>query len=275
MKARVLLGKNSAAVAYDAATHHWVLPNNKVFCLRWPTAEGFASTPDRERWILASADEGRASRIGLASTPDGRIAIFAGKRLQFAREGKAEMLTTSVVTGADGGEFRDLLWDNYGRTVTVVYAQQSGLRAESFDTRDGETKILGKVSISAQRLAPAGDCRHLIARSIGAGIFRVDATSGKSSPIDSGKEAKQDAPLAVTANGKWVAALAEGNLIRLIDAETGAHYADLTCPRPATITLLTWHPSGNWLAAVTEDGFVQVYSLAPWRAWLEQHALVR
>jgi serine/threonine protein kinase/WD40 repeat protein len=275
LKSRVLEGRNPAAVAYDATTRRWALPKEGEFCFRWPTEEGFASTEGRERWKLAPAVKGQTSRIGLASTADGRLAIFFAKRLQFASEGKPEPISSSVVTGADGGEFRELLWDRRGTTATVVYATKKGLRAESFGTSGGQTQPLGEVSISAQRLAPAGDGTHLIARSVGTGIHRVHAASGKTTPIDSSKEAKQDAPLAVSADGKWIAAVANRNVIRLIDAESGTYHADLTCPRPTTIALLTWHPSGNWLAALTEDGFVQVYSLAPWRAWLEQHTQAR
>lgn len=275
LQSRHLEGKNPAALAYDLATHHWVLPNNKQFCLRWPTTNDFGSTPSNERWELESSKKKQDSRIGAASTLDGRVAIFSANCLQFARGGILEPSSSVPVTGVDGGVYRDLLWDLGGKTITVVYAIPTGLRAESFATGNGTPQRLGAISVPAQRLVAAENGTQLIARSVSAGLFYVDTRSGKTNSIDPGRESKQDAPLAVSADGKWIAAVANSNLIRLIDTESGAYYADFTCPRATTITLLTWHPSGNWLAALTEDGFVQVYSLTPWRDWLRQHPITQ
>jgi hypothetical protein len=274
-KSRVHEGENAAAVAYDSNTGRWALPSDTRFCLRWLVGEGFTATPEAERWPLVPAAKGQASQVGLAASAAGRLAIFAGKRLQFAKGGQLEPLSRSVVTGTGGGEYRGLLWDSAGRTATVVYAADGRLRAENYTTGPEKTALLGAVPIAAQRLTPAVDGIHLIARGVDSGICRVHMVSGEVQSIDTGIEARQDAPVAVSADGRWIAAVADGRLIRLLDAYDGRRYADLTCPRSTEITSLAWHPSGNWLAALTADGFVQIYSLVPWRDWLARHGLAK
>jgi WD40 repeat protein len=202
-----------------------------------------------------------------------RLAIYFGKRLQFFCHGKSEGEEHSMVTGAEGGEFRDFLWDRSGQVATVVYATPAGLRAESYDTSQGKVSALGVISSRGQRLIAEGDGRHLLERSREYGLSRLDGVAKKSQALDSGNEARQDAPFAISADEKWIAAVANRNEIHLVRAENGALFADLPIRRLTTITYLAWHSSGDWLAGLTDDGYVQVWSLTPWRKWLESHGL--
>jgi len=155
----------------------------------------------------------------------------------------------------------------------VVYATASGLRAECYQTHPESTSHAWTCRSTGQLLRPAGDGKHLYERGTASGLRRIDASTGEAQSLDASAEARQNAPLAVSADGKWIAAVANRHVVRLIDTAAGRHYADFPVPRSTTIEFLTWHPSGEWLAGLTDDGYVLVWSLGPWRAWLASHGL--
>ncbi len=263
-------GKNAAGVAFDVSTGQWALPTKDQFVLRTPS--GPAASHVVAAAALVPAEPNQAFQFGMA-TAGGQLAIYFGKRLQLFRRGQSEGKERSIATGAAGGEFRDLLLDRSGQVATVVYATPAGLRAESYATGPGKITPLWVALSRGQRLIAEGDGRHLWERSLQSGLSRLDGPSNTSQPLDSSNEARQDAPFAVSADGKWIAAVANRREIHLVRAENGTAFADLLVPRLTTITYLAWHPSADCLAALTDDGYLQIWSLTPWRAWLESHGL--
>jgi serine/threonine protein kinase/WD40 repeat protein len=264
-------GKNPAGVAFEPTTGRWVLPAGKSFLVREPSGPN-ASVALEKRPLFAASDH-QGFQFGMAAAND-RIAIYFGRRLQFFRGGKFEGQERSIVTGTEDGAFRDLLWDRQGTLATVVYATAAGLRGESYTTGPGPiARAAWTLESRGLRLIAEGDGRHLIERSTERGLTRLDGPTGALQLLDASDEARQDAPFAISSDGTWIAAVANRNEIHLIHADTGAPYADLPVPRNTTVTFLAWHRSGEWLAGVTEDGYLQVWSLAPWKAWLESHGL--
>ena len=268
-------GANPTGVAYDGLTRHWVLPTADEFVERWPAPSASVTsreTPSGERYKFLSAQERQGARVGLSAWGSGKMAVYHGNLLQFFADGKPDD-SMPAITVEPGGQFQDVVCDHSGRLVTVVFSANGTLRAQSFSLPAGGAGRLPKIDSLAQRLVPAEDGVHLIERGINIGISRVDAKSGSKQSLDMSDAARQNAPLAVSTDGKWIAAVTDQRIVRLYNAMTGAYYADLITPRETRILFLAWHPSGDWLAALTEDGYVQVWSLTPWREWIAKHKL--
>lgn len=261
-------GSNPAGVAFEPSLKQWVVPHNDQYLSRWLSGAGnINSTAPETRWSFQPADKDRGSQFGMAAAGD-RIAIYYARRLQFTKGGKPEDMALSAITGNAGGTFQDLLWNSSATLATIVFATSDGLRAESYSTTGDQTALVGAVSSRAERMITAGDGVHLIERGVDTGIGVVDARSGKRRDLDISKEARQNAPIAASPDGRWIAAVIDQNVLRLLSASDGSSYADLPPPRSAVVTFISWSPSGDAIAALTQDGFVQIWSLSPWRDWL-------
>jgi serine/threonine protein kinase/WD40 repeat protein len=264
----IVRGKNPIGVAYDSSTGHWVLPNHEEVVLRVPTGSNSSKSVTRISFPR-SADRAE-SRYGVAGTA-GRFAIYHGNRLLFIRDGKFVPAAESIRL-PQGARFSALLWDHKGTMATIVSTINGQLHADSYRTVPGSGPTSHTIRPRAQRLVTAEDGAHLIERSIERGISRIDAASGESVLLDGSHAARQDAPIAASADGLWIAAVMDRHVVRLLTSK-GVHYADLPVPRDTTLTFLSWHHSGQYLAALTDDGFVQVWSMSPWREWIEEHGL--
>jgi WD40 repeat protein len=266
-------GSNPGGVAFEPSLKQWVVPHNDQYLSRWLSGAGDVnSTPRETRWSFQPADKDRGSQFGIAAAGD-RIAIYYARRLQFSKAGKPEDMALSVITGNGGGTFQDLLWNSSATLATVVFSTPGGLRAESYSTTGKQTTAVGTISSRAQRMITAGDGIHLIERGVDTGIGFVDARNGRRRDLDVSKEARQNAPIAVSADGRWIAAVINETVVRLLSVTDGSCYADLPPPRSGVVTFISWSPSGDAIATLTQDGFVQVWSLPPWRDWLTAHRI--
>ncbi len=268
------LGRNAVAVAYDETKNCWALPTGKSFEVWRLTGDGAAKPAARllGKLDLSAAQNARAGRVGLADR-GGLFAVYYGKKLQFIDGGGRQYEERAAITSDAGGVFKELLWDRQGSMATVVTSTAQGLGAESYLTREASTVQAASISIPAQRLICAEESGDLIARGVAAGIVRVNARTGASRPIDQSKEAKQDAPLALSPDGRWLAAVIDRDSIRLIEAQSGQIFADIPTRQSTDLRYLAWAPSGQFLSAITTDGSIQVWSFAPWFEWLRQHHL--
>ena len=122
------------------------------------------------------------------------------------------------------------------------------------------------ISLTAQ------DGRSLLARSEEVGIERINPTDGSSQLLDNSTAARQDAPLAVSPSGKWIAAASDFGNIRLLRGN-GEHYADLRARRPARAKSIVWHESEKHIAVVTEDGYLRIWNLKLWFEWIEKNGV--
>jgi hypothetical protein len=264
----VVRGKNPIGVSHDSSTGHWVLPNQQDFLFRDPVGSNASKTVNRISFPAST--DGVESRYGVAGTA-GRFAIYHRNRLLFVQDGKLEP-GAGPLKLPQRARFKALLWDRKGTMATIVSTIDEQVRADSYRTSGGVDPAAHTIQTRAQRLVAAEDGIHLIERSIERGISRINAATGTTALLDGSHAARQDAPIAVSADGLWIAAVADRHIVRLLTS-TGAHYADLPVPRETTLTFLSWHSSGQHLAALTDDGFVQVWSLDPWRDWIAKHGL--
>jgi len=262
---RVEKGSHPVAVAWDARTQRWALPEIEHFLEKTePEADEARKVDSAE---TSPGTERASGRSALASTALGRMALYHAHQIQLLAEPELEALKVSAP-----GILWDLVWDREGRLLTVLHQDQGGLRAESWQTEKGAPQRLKTVSLPRQRVVSAEDGKHLLGRSVANGLQWIDATTGAVQLLDGGAEAKQDAALAVSADGQWIAAVVDRWQIRLLKAD-GTHYATLRGPSEREITHLAWAPSGEWLAAGTSDGYVEIWSLGRWREWLAGHGL--
>lgn len=262
-------GSHPVAVAWDADTKRWALPEAEKFLEKTEPGAGHPRTVAPA--ATSPGTEKASGRSALAGTAHGRMALYHAHQIQLMRGEAAEPAAPALKVSASG-IFWDLVWDREGRLLTVLHQDQEGLQAESWQTADGAPRRLKSIPLARQRVVSAEDGKHLLGRSVADGLQRIDVSTGAAQVLDGGVEAKQDAALAVSPDGRWIAAVVDRWQIRLLRSD-GTHYATLSGPSEREITRLAWAPSDEWLAAGTSDGCIEIWSLAPWRQWLARHGL--
>ena len=91
--------------------------------------------------------------------------------------------------------------------------------------------------------------------------------------MDTSSVARQNAPLACTPDGSFLAIVADRNTVRLLALPAGKLFAKLNSSRQADLKALAWDGSNRILAAASSDGYVQVWNLGPWQGWIRSHNL--
>lgn len=271
-------GSNRVGVAWQRDNGMWILPKAEWFDeLKTVQAEGEWNLERGSSFRLMAAVNQQGALTYLAAAGDGRAAIYHGRRIQFFVGGQEAGQEDSIVADGTNGNIRGIQWDYAGQLLSAVFFLPDGrLRFEAWATsgdfppkcRPVPTRIL-----ECQRIVPANDGQHCIARSRQRGIFRLDPATGIETEIDSSGVARQDAPMAARNDGKLLAMIVDQNTVRLLRIQDGALFAELRSERPATVTQLKWDSTGRRLVSVTEDGYVQVWQLGPWLDWLASHGL--
>jgi hypothetical protein len=83
--------------------------------------------------------------------------------------------------------------------------------------------------------------------------------------------ARQNGSLSVTADGEFLAVVADRNVVQIVKLPGGRAIRRITQPPATRINELVLDKSGHHLAGITEDGHVQVWKLAPWQEWMARH----
>jgi hypothetical protein len=226
---------------------------------------------------LSEAVAGQGSRTAIATAGDYRVAAYCGRRIQFFENLRLAAPDSSIIANGGGGVFLKIFWDQPGRLLGVVFELPTGaLRLETWETSTNfppQCRAVASMVLDCQRIVPANDGRHCIARGGTRGLYRFDPVSSEETALDTSGIARQNAPLACTADGSFLAIVAERNIIRLLALPSGKLFADLYSPRQADLTALTWDSSKQHLAAASADGYIQVWTLGPWQDWLGRHGL--
>jgi serine/threonine protein kinase/WD40 repeat protein len=272
------IGTNPVAVAWNSKPPAWLLPaEDRLDAFQLAAKDGAWYLERSSSTNLVEAVKGQDVRTSLASSNNGRTAVYHGHRIQFFTRECAAPLTSSIITDGGGGLFHDLLWETTGCLLGALFTQSNGLmRVESWRTSldfPPRCDSLGAASLECERVVAANEGRNYIARSVRRGLFLYNPASGTELALDNSSAARQNAALACSVNGVFLAMVVDRNLVRLLRLPGGIHFADLHSPRPSAISALRWDGSGSHLASFTEDGCVQVWNLAPWQRWLTAHHL--
>jgi hypothetical protein len=226
---------------------------------------------------LSEAKAGQGARTAISAARDYRVAAYYGRRIQFFQNLRAADLSSSVIANGGGGVFREMFWDSPGRLLGVVFELPTGaLRLEAWETSTNfppEPRALDPRTMDCQRIVPAHDGQHCIARDGIRGLYRFDPATGKETPLDTSSTARQNAPLACAPDGSLLAIVADRNTVRLLTLPSGKWFADLYAPHQTELTSLAWDSSNRHLATTSADGYIQVWNLGPWQDWLTRHGL--
>ena len=226
---------------------------------------------------LSEAQVGQGTRTGSAADGHYRVAAYCGKRIQFFEHLNPAGPDSYITANGEGGVFQYIFWDWPGRLLGVVFdSPGGGLRLESWETSTNfppACRALEPAVLECQQIVPANDGRNCIARGATGGLFRFEPANRKETPLDTSSTARQNAPLACTPDGSLLAIVTDRNNVRLLTLPEGKFFADLSAPRRSDLTLLTWDGSNRHLAATSSDGYIEVWSLGPWKDWLERHGL--
>jgi hypothetical protein len=271
-------GENPVGIACEATEGGWAIAKDRKLTEWVPAkAEGSRFVRVDSQFTLSEAKPGQGTRTALAMAGDGRMAVYCGKRIQFIRQRQPAALSTSVVADGGDGFFQEIFWDQPGRLLGVSFTLPAGgVRLETWETTTNfppECRACAPVVLDCQGVVPANDGRHWIARGGRRGLWEFDPAHGTEINLDTSSAACQTGPFVCTSNGSLVAMIVDHTIIRLLALPTGTFFADLYSPRQAGLTDLAWDTSGQHLASVTDDGFIQVWSLSPWREWLAVHGL--
>jgi WD40 repeat protein len=205
------------------------------------------------------------------------VAAYCGRRIQFFQNRHDPTGDQSIIANGGEGVFREIFWDPPGRLLGVVFELPTGsLRLEAWETSTNFPPVCRKLptaNLDCQRIIPANDRRHCIARGGIRGLYLFDPATGKETSLDTSGVAQQNASLACTPDGSLLAIVADRNTVRLLALPTGKWFADLYGPHQTELTALTWDHSSRHLATTSADGYVQVWSLGPWKDWLARHGL--
>ena len=265
-------GNNPAAVAYGKP-NEWLLPfGDQLTALHLGLSNGTWHIESSHSFNLTEAVKGQAIRTSLVSTSDGRAAAYRGRRIQFFTAHSAAPLASSVLASEAGGSFQDVVWDAQGKLLGAFFTESNGFtRVESWRTSaDFPPKCdsLPAVALDCERVITANNGSNYLARSTRRGLFVFNPANRTEAVLDNSDTARQDAALACSANGAFLAMVADRNIIRLLRLPEGLPFAELRSPRVSLIKLLLWDSSGSRLASCTEDGHLQVWNLSSWQQWL-------
>jgi serine/threonine protein kinase len=275
---QTMAGENPLGIAGTGATEGWAVVQDGGLSHWEPAPNHGGALVRRSQFMLSEALPGGATRGGLAAAGDGRLAVYYGKRIQFFRQHRPAPVDASVVADGGGGVFQKVFWDRPGRLLGVTFALPDGRRQlETWETSTNfppQCRTLPPMVLDCQEVVPANDGRHCLARGARHGLWELaPAETGIGTGLDPSSAACQSAPFACAADGSLVAMVVDHTTIRLLERASGRLFADLPSARQTGITGLAWDGVGTHLASVTEDGFVQVWNLAPWRRWLAVHQL--
>jgi WD40 repeat protein len=272
---QVLRGENPIGAACASQEDSWLIAKDHLLTEWHPSTNNFKAMGFQAR--LSEAEAGQGTRTAVATAGDFRVAAYCDRRIQFFESLRAAAPSSFIVTNGGGGAFQELFWDRPGRLLGVVFALPTGaLRLESWETSTNfppESRALAPATLDCQRIVPANDGRHCLARGGNRGLYRFDPANGKETPLDTSSVARQDAPLACTPDGSFLAIVADRNTVRLLALPAGKLFADLNYPRQADLTALAWDASNRHLAAASSDGYVQVWNLGPWQDWIRTQGL--
>jgi serine/threonine protein kinase/WD40 repeat protein len=269
-------GENPLGACSQLEEACWLITKDRQITEWRPTGNGPWPKKQSSSTGLIEAQAGQGTRT--AATTDGqyRVAAYCGRRIQFFADLRSGGSGGSIAANGGGGIFREIFWDWSGRLLGVVFELPDGLRLESWETTTNfppACRALPPAILKCERIVPANDGRHCIARGGTRGLFRFDPANDKETPIDTSSTARRNAPLACTPDGSFLAIVADRNTVRLLALPGGTLFADLSVPERADLTLLTWDGSNRHLAATSSDGYIEVWNLGPWKDWLERHGL--
>jgi hypothetical protein len=232
----------------------------------------------RTRLNLVEAVKGQGAMTSMAATVDGRVAAYRGRRIQFFMTNSAAPLAASIIADSGPEVFRQIIWEAGGGLLSIVLGQSNNLvKVKSWKTSSGFPPVcvsLPDASLDCERVVAANDGQSLILRSVREGVAMFNPATGARVSLDRTSAARQEGPLACTVNGTFLAFVVDRNTVRLLKMPGGIPFADLHGPRNGSaITSVRWDNSGSRFATLTEDGYVQVWTLGPWQEWLVRHAL--
>jgi serine/threonine protein kinase len=271
-------GENPLGASGQSQEANWLIAKDHLLTewhpkakdARWPISLGSKAR-------LREAETGQGSRTAIATAGDFRVAAYCGRRIQFFKDMSSAAEPSSVIANGGAGVFQEMFWDRPGRLLGVVFELPTGaLRLEAWETSTNfppECRALPPANLDCQRIIPANDGRHCIARGGLRGLYLFDPENGNETPFDTSSAARQNAPLACTPDGSLLAVVAERSTVRLLSLPTGKWFANLSTPRQTELNSLTWDASNRHLATTSLDGYIQVWSLGAWQNWLTRHGL--
>jgi hypothetical protein len=270
--------RNPFGVAWQETNGFWALPSGTSFSeIRLDEAGGAWSKKGGSTLLLKEAVQGQGVQTGVATDGTGRVAVYYGRRIQFFNDHQMGPQESSVVADGGGGRFEGLFWDQPGSVLGAVFALPGGRRRlETWETPPGfpfKARQPRKLDLPGESVVPANDGRNCIVRGEHSGLVRLEAATGTTTVLDDSEPARQQAPLATTPDGRFLAMVMDRNVIRLLGLPEGSLFADLPNLRPDAIARLAWDASGRHLAAMTESGYVEVWDLAAWKDWIALHGL--
>jgi WD40 repeat protein len=268
--------KNPIGVAWDPLLNAWALPKADEFSARQliPDASGWHKNKiDGFKIEAPMKDQGKQTRM--AAGENGRMAVYCGRRIQFARSGRVAPVASALLCKTTEGLIENIQWS--GRLLAATFKlSEHRLILEYWTTDDNfppKCEPHEPLTLPADSVLPTPDGSAFVVRDLINGLSFLDPNTGRSTPLDNSPEARQAEPMAVSHDGKLLAAIMDRNSIYLTHLPTKTHLATLTCPRNTALRKLSWNPDGSILAALTDDGHVQLWKLAPWLAWLKSHQL--
>jgi WD40 repeat protein len=271
-------GENPLGVSRQGKEDCWVIAKDRQLTEWQPGTNSTASSRRKGRQFrLNEAVPGQGTRTAIATDGHSRAAAYCGRRIQFFLDLQAAAASTSIIADGGGGVFRDIFWDQPGRLLGVIFELPAGdLRLEAWETSVSfppDCRALAPTVLQCERITPANDGRRCIARGERRGLYLFDPANGSQVSLDTSSIARQNAPLACTPNGSFLAIVADHTTVRLLTLPAGTLYADLYTPRQADLTSLVWDAASRHLASTSADGCVQVWTLGPWQDWISKHGL--
>jgi hypothetical protein len=271
-------GENPLGVSRQGKEDCWVIAKDRQVT-EWQLGTNSTAPPRRKgrQFRLSEAVPGQGTRTALATDGHCRVAAYCGRRIQFFENLQAAAAGTSIVADGGGGVFRDIFWDQPGRLLGAIFELPTGdLRLETWETSASfppDCRALAPAVLQCQHIIPANDGCRCIARGERRGLFLFEPAKGSHVSLDTSSTARQNAPLACTDDGSFLALVADHTTIRLLALPVGTLFADLYTPRQADLTSLAWDASSRHLASTSADGCVQVWNLRPWQDWISKHGL--
>jgi hypothetical protein len=256
----------------------WKIPRDDLFReFRPALKEGKWNLDAGASVPVSEAIKGQGARTAIAAAGDGRIAVYRGRRIHLFANRPGAPLETSLLADGGGGVFHDLIWDQTGSLLSVVFAiSGERRRVETWKTSPGSSpagQAIAPAILECHRIVPSNDGRTYLARGGNHGLFRFNPVTLEQTVLDASPGSRQNAPLAASPDGKFLALVVDRNLVRIVHLPEGTPFADLHSPRPAGLILLAWDAAGHHLASVTEDGYLQSWNLSPWQEWIANHQL--
>jgi WD40 repeat protein len=271
-------GENPMGASSQSQENCWLIAKDQQLTEWHPGAKGAVWPISLGSQIkLREAVAGQGTRTAMSTAGDYRVAAYCGRRIQFFKNLPPAVKGSSIIANGGEGAFHEIFWDRPGRLLGVVFELPTGsLRLEAWETSTNfppDCRALPPAILNCQRIIPANDGRHCIARGGLRGLYLFDPANGNETPLDTSSVARQDAPLACAPDGSFLAIVADRNTVRLLALPTGKLFADLSTTRQTDFTSLTWDASNRHLAATSADGYIQLWSLGPWQDWLTRHGL--